>query len=124
MYAKDVIWGPVGCKSPASARRFFRRHPLNLFPRHTFLDSNGFTLLGKFDINTILAILRKDIMSRTCEICGKHTITGNKVSHAKNRTRRTWKPNLVKVKTEIGGTALKVKICARCLKSDFLTKKV
>jgi large subunit ribosomal protein L28 len=51
-------------------------------------------------------------------------MTGNKVSHAKNRTRRTWKPNLVKVKTEIGGTALTLKICARCLKSDIITKKV
>jgi large subunit ribosomal protein L28 len=64
------------------------------------------------------------IMSRTCDICGKHTITGNKVSHAKNRTRRTWKPNLLKVRTEVQGTTVTIKICARCLKSDFITKKV
>jgi large subunit ribosomal protein L28 len=51
-------------------------------------------------------------------------MTGNKVSHAKNRTRRTWKPNLMKVKTEIDGTTFTVKMCARCLKSDFITKKV
>ena len=63
-------------------------------------------------------------MSRTCKICGKGTITGNNVSHAKNRTRRTWKPNLMKVKTEIEGTTLTVKICARCLKSGYITKKV
>jgi len=63
-------------------------------------------------------------MSRSCEICGKHTVTGNKVSHAKNRTRRTWKPNLVKVKTEVGGTTTKMKICARCLRSDVIAKKV
>ncbi|MDR1108430.1 MAG: 50S ribosomal protein L28 [Spirochaetaceae bacterium] len=63
-------------------------------------------------------------MSRTCDICGKHTITGNSVSHAKNHTRRTWKPNLKKVKTEIEGTTLTLKICTRCLKSDFITKKV
>jgi large subunit ribosomal protein L28 len=63
-------------------------------------------------------------MSRTCDICGKHTVTGNSVSHAKNRTRRTWKPNLLKVRTEIGGTAVTLKICARCLKSDIITKKV
>ncbi|MDR1104864.1 MAG: 50S ribosomal protein L28, partial [Treponema sp.] len=25
-------------------------------------------------------------MSRTCDICGKHTVTGNSVSHAKNHT--------------------------------------
>ena len=63
-------------------------------------------------------------MSRTCEICGKHTVTGNKVSHAYNHTRRTWKPNLVKVKTEIKGTTATIKICNRCLKSDYITKKV
>jgi large subunit ribosomal protein L28 len=70
------------------------------------------------------ASARKDIMSRTCDICGKHTITGNTVSHAKNRTRRTWKPNLLKVKTELGGTTVTLKICARCLRSDYITKKV
>jgi large subunit ribosomal protein L28 len=63
-------------------------------------------------------------MSRTCDICGKHTITGNKVSHANNRTRRTWKPNLHKIKTEIQGSTVTLKICARCLKSDYITKKV
>jgi large subunit ribosomal protein L28 len=63
-------------------------------------------------------------MSRVCDICGKHTITGNKVSHAKNRTRRVWKPNLVKVKTVVGGTTVTLKICTRCLRSDVITKKV
>jgi large subunit ribosomal protein L28 len=63
-------------------------------------------------------------MSRTCDICGKHTITGNSVSHANNHTRRVWKPNLKKVKTQIDGTTATLKICARCLKSDYITKKV
>jgi large subunit ribosomal protein L28 len=63
-------------------------------------------------------------MSRTCDICGKHTITGNSVSKAKNHTRRTWKPNLKKVKSLIDGTTVTLKLCARCLKSDFITKKV
>ena len=63
-------------------------------------------------------------MSRKCEICGKHTITGNKVSHAKNHTRRTWRPNLIKVKTEERGTVVTKKICARCLRSGVLVKKV
>jgi large subunit ribosomal protein L28 len=63
-------------------------------------------------------------MSRVCEICGKGPLTGNKVSHAKNRTRRVWRPNLVKVKTEIGGTTKTLKVCTRCLKSDKIVKKV
>jgi len=57
-------------------------------------------------------------MSRVCENCGKSTITGNKVSHAKNRTRRTWKPNLVSVKDEVNGTSKRRKICTRCLKTQ------
>jgi len=62
-------------------------------------------------------------MSRVCESCGKHTITGNKVSHAKNRTRRTWKPNLVVVKDTVNGSTQKRKICARCLKTESKVAK-
>jgi large subunit ribosomal protein L28 len=84
----------------------------------------GFTLFLEFDkVLKNKAFCKEGYMSRTCELCGKHTVTGNKVSHAKNRTRRTWKPNLMKVKTEIDGTTFTVKMCARCLKSDVITKK-
>jgi large subunit ribosomal protein L28 len=61
-------------------------------------------------------------MSRKCEICGKSTVTGNNVSHAKNRTRRTWKPNLLKVRTMIGSTKKTIKICTRCLRSGKVVK--
>ena len=33
-------------------------------------------------------------MSRVCQVTGKSTTFGNNVSHAKNRTRRTFIPNL------------------------------
>lgn len=33
-------------------------------------------------------------MSRVCQVTGKSTVFGNNVSHAKNRTRRTFVPNL------------------------------
>jgi large subunit ribosomal protein L28 len=33
-------------------------------------------------------------MSRVCQITGKHPMSGNNVSHAKNRTRRRFLPNL------------------------------
>lgn len=35
-------------------------------------------------------------MSRVCELTGKGVQSGNNVSHAKNRTRRRFLPNLVK----------------------------
>ncbi len=63
-------------------------------------------------------------MSRKCDICGKGTMFGNNVSHAKNRTRRTWVPNLVSMRTMIEGTVLKVKVCTRCLKANKLVKHV
>ncbi|MEO2158847.1 MAG: 50S ribosomal protein L28, partial [bacterium] len=38
-------------------------------------------------------------MSRVCYVCGKGPRTGNNVSHANNRTRRRWLPNLQRVNT-------------------------
>ena len=36
-------------------------------------------------------------MSRRCELTGKGVLTGNNVSHAHNRTRRRYLPNLQQV---------------------------
>ena len=33
-------------------------------------------------------------MSKVCQVTGKKPVTGNNVSHAKNRTRRRFEPNL------------------------------
>ena len=33
-------------------------------------------------------------MSRQCQVTGKRTVTGNNVSHAMNKTRRRFMPNL------------------------------
>ncbi|MBN1687160.1 MAG: 50S ribosomal protein L28 [Spirochaetales bacterium] len=61
-------------------------------------------------------------MARRCEICGKGTVWGNKVSHAHNKTRRVWKPNIIKVKTKVGGTVKTIKVCAACLRSGKVEK--
>ncbi|HOV37176.1 MAG TPA: 50S ribosomal protein L28 [Spirochaetales bacterium] len=61
-------------------------------------------------------------MARRCDICGKGTISGNNISHAKNATRRVWKPNLVKVRTMVGKTRTTLKVCTRCLKSGKVVK--
>ena len=58
-------------------------------------------------------------MARRCELTGKGVMTGNNVSHAKNRTRRTFRPNLCKVTLESDtlGCAFKMKICAGALRT-------
>jgi large subunit ribosomal protein L28 len=33
-------------------------------------------------------------MSKVCQVTGKRPVTGNNVSHAKNRTKRRFLPNL------------------------------
>jgi len=54
-------------------------------------------------------------MARVCQVTGKKPMMGNNVSHANNRTRRTWKPNLQVVRTLVDGKVTKVKVCTRCL---------
>ena len=34
------------------------------------------------------------MQNRRCYVCGKGVAFGNNVSHANNKTRRVWKPNL------------------------------
>lgn len=57
-----------------------------------------------------------------CSICGKGPNFGNNVSHANNRTRKVWKPNVQRVKTVTNGTVRRVPVCTRCLKSGRVSK--
>jgi large subunit ribosomal protein L28 len=57
-------------------------------------------------------------MSRRCAISGKGPMSGNNVSHANNKTKRRFLPNLrvVRVKQE-DGTTKKIKISAKELRT-------
>ena len=50
-----------------------------------------------------------------CFVCGKGVAFGNNVSHANNKTRRIWKPNLQVARVLVEGKVTKVKVCTRCL---------
>lgn len=64
-------------------------------------------------------------MSKVCQCCGRGPATGNAVSHSNRHTRRRWLVNLQSVRIDIGdGSTMKVKVCARCLKSGFVTRAV
>ncbi|GIW44664.1 MAG: 50S ribosomal protein L28 [Candidatus Binatia bacterium] len=61
-------------------------------------------------------------MARSCEICGKHRSVGNNVSHANNKTKRTWQPNLQRVRAQVNGGVRRLRVCTRCLRSGRVTK--
>lgn len=58
-------------------------------------------------------------MSRRCELTGKAVQAGNNVSHANNRTRRRFLPNLCQVTliSDTLGRAVALKISANALRS-------
>jgi large subunit ribosomal protein L28 len=58
-------------------------------------------------------------MSRRCELTGKGPMVGNNVSHAKNRTRRRFLPNLqdVSLASESLGRTFKLRISNAALRT-------
>ena len=58
-------------------------------------------------------------MSRRCELTGKGPMTGNNVSHANNKTRRRFLPNLneVTLQSETLGRAVRLRISAAALRT-------
>ncbi len=74
-------------------------------------------------------------MARRCDICGKGTVAGHNVprkglpkkkggagQHIGVKSKRVFKPNIVKVKTMIKGTTKTVRVCTRCLRSGKVVK--
>jgi large subunit ribosomal protein L28 len=63
-------------------------------------------------------------MANICDICGKGVRTGMQVSHSHIRTKRTWKPNLQRVRALVKGTPTRLKVCTRCLRSGKVQRAV
>jgi large subunit ribosomal protein L28 len=58
-------------------------------------------------------------MARRCELTGKGVMYGNNVSHAVNRTRRRFLPNLLNVSliSDALGRTVKLRVSAHALRS-------
>ena len=58
-------------------------------------------------------------MARVCELSGKKVMTGNNVSHANNRTKRRFLPNLqmVSLYSEVLGRSMRFKVCPNALRT-------
>ena len=65
---------------------------------------------------------RSKIARNKCYVCGKGIAFGNNVSHANNKTRRTWKPNLQVARVVHEGAVTKVKVCTRCLNANKIQR--
>lgn len=62
-------------------------------------------------------------MSRFCQVCGKGPTTGNNVSHAKNRTKRRFLPNLQVVHAKNAqGERQRMKVCTSCIQAEKIRK--
>ena len=57
-------------------------------------------------------------MAKKCFVSGKGPLTGNNVSHANNKTKRRFLPNIRKVKVELeDGTKKTIRVCASTLRT-------
>ncbi len=58
-------------------------------------------------------------MARVCPITGKKTVFGNNISHANNKTRRRWEPNLQwkRIWIPSENRVVRMRVCARGLRT-------
>ncbi len=61
-------------------------------------------------------------MGHLCQVCGKGTMSGHKVSHSNRKSNRIWAPNVQRVRISAGGTTLRANVCTRCLRSGIVQR--
>lgn len=66
-------------------------------------------------------------MARVCYVCGKKPLAGNRISKARNHSKRRWLPNLqrVRIETQVGENRVghrRVRVCAKCIRSGKIVK--
>lgn len=58
-----------------------------------------------------------------CYVCNKGVTFGNNVSHANNRVRRTWRPNLQVMRVlDASSKIIKVKVCTSCMSAGKIQR--
>ncbi|MEJ2183445.1 MAG: 50S ribosomal protein L28 [Nitrospirota bacterium] len=57
-----------------------------------------------------------------CQVCGKMRMVGNNVSHANNKTKRSFNPNLQRTRVVLDGKSQRAYVCTRCLRSGAVQK--
>ncbi|MCX8034131.1 MAG: 50S ribosomal protein L28 [Thermodesulfovibrio sp.] len=60
----------------------------------------------------------------SCYVCGKKKVIGHNVSHANNKTKRYFFPNLQRMKIITESGPKRVYVCTRCLRSGLVSKAI
>ena len=68
--------------------------------------------------------VKEHTVAFACDICSKKHQSGHNVSHANNKTKRTFNPNLQRVRAVIDGSTKRIRVCTRCLRSGKVKKAV
>ncbi|NLN29512.1 MAG: 50S ribosomal protein L28 [Firmicutes bacterium] len=63
-------------------------------------------------------------MARRCVVCQKQTGTGNNVSHSNRTSRRTWAPNVQKVRILVDKRPMRAYVCTRCLRAGKVQRAI
>ncbi|MDR2006381.1 MAG: 50S ribosomal protein L28 [Acidaminococcales bacterium] len=63
-------------------------------------------------------------MAKVCEVCGKSEMSGCTVSHSNRHTKRTWKPNIQRVRAKVGDETKRVNVCTSCLRSGNINRSI
>ncbi len=63
-------------------------------------------------------------MAMVCEICGKRPMVGNNVSHAHNKTKRRFMPNLQRIRVQTEHGVKRMRVCTSCIQANKIQKPV
>ena len=63
-------------------------------------------------------------MARRCEGVKEGVGAGTQFSHSHRQSKRTWAPNIKRVKALVNGTPKTVHVCTRCLRSGNVERAI
>lgn len=61
-------------------------------------------------------------MANFCDICNKGKMSGNTVSHSNRKARKSWSPNVQRVRAVVDGAPKRLYVCTRCLRSGKVSR--
>ncbi len=63
-------------------------------------------------------------MAMVCEVCGKGPMSGNHVSHAHNKNKRRFLPNLQRIRVQTPEGVKRMRVCTSCIQANKIQKPV